>query len=107
VILSLGGNVFAIYAHVQPGSIKVKPGQQVRRGDVLASLGNSGFSYEPHLHFQIADADGLAGEGLPYVFSGYESFGINVADKPLDPSKHHSVKGRFPVTDEVISFPAR
>jgi len=107
VILDLGGNVFAIYAHLQPGSIKVKPGQRVQQGEVLGLIGNSGFSEGPHLHFQLANADGLAGEGLPYVLTGYESFGTNLEGKPVDASRRHTVSGKFPEPDEVISFPAK
>ena len=77
VIPNLGGKVFAIYAHLQPGSIRVKQGQRVQRGELLALVGNSGLSDGPHLHFQVADADGLAGEGLPYVLDGYASFGVS------------------------------
>ena len=99
-----GRNVFAIYAHLQPGSITVKPGQRVPRGEALGRIGNSGFSQGPHLHFQLANADGLNGEGIPYVLNEYDSFGINVGGKPVDVSKRHSVQKRFPAPDEVIAF---
>ena len=39
VILDLGNSVFALYAHLQPESITVKPGDRVRRGQVLGKLG--------------------------------------------------------------------
>src|SRR6266516_3378693 len=51
VILDLGKGNFAFYAHLQPKSIRVRLGQKVRRGQVLALLGNSGNSESPHLHF--------------------------------------------------------
>jgi murein DD-endopeptidase len=104
VILNLGGNAFAIYAHLQPGSIRVKQGQRVQRGEPLALVGNSGLSDAPHLHFQVADADGLAGEGLPYVLDGYAGFGVSISGKPVDASQHRLVHGRFPATDETVSF---
>ena len=43
--------IYAFYAHLQPGSLKVKVGDKVRRGQVLGLIGNSGNSTEPHLHF--------------------------------------------------------
>jgi len=107
VILDMGGSVFAIYAHLQRESIRVKPGQRVRQGEVLGLIGNSGFSEGPHLHFQLANAGGLTGEGIPYVLTEYDSFGIDIGGKPLDSSKRYTVRGRFPEPDEVIAFPGK
>jgi murein DD-endopeptidase MepM/ murein hydrolase activator NlpD len=73
VVLDLGGNRYAFYAHLQPGSLKVKPGDRVRRGQVLGLVGNSGNSTEPHLHFHVSDGpDSLASEGLPYAIDRFE-----------------------------------
>jgi len=73
VILDLSGGCFAFYAHLQPGSLRVKTGDRVHRGRVLALVGNSGNSTEPHLHFHVADANSpLAGEGLPYTLESFD-----------------------------------
>jgi murein DD-endopeptidase MepM/ murein hydrolase activator NlpD len=73
VIVNLGDGVFAFYAHLQPGSITVKAGDKVRRGQVLGLVGNSGNSTEPHLHFHLSDANSpLGGEGMPYAFDSFE-----------------------------------
>ena len=70
--LDLGGGVYAMYAHVQPGSLRVKVGDRVRRGQVIALLGNTGNSTEPHLHFQLMDRNSpLISEGLPYKLPEY------------------------------------
>ena len=67
VSLDLGDGRFAIYEHLKPGSIRVAPGDRVRRGQVIASLGFTGDSTEPHLHFHVADNPSpLLGEGLPF-----------------------------------------
>src|SRR5688572_10345178 len=50
IVVDLGRSRFAFFAHVQPGSLRVKVGDRVRRGQVIALLGNSGNSTEPHLH---------------------------------------------------------
>jgi hypothetical protein len=77
VILDLGGGHFAFYAHLQPGSLRVKVGDKVRAGETLALLGNSGQSDAPHLHFHITDGNSpLGAEGLPYVFRTFEQLGI-------------------------------
>lgn len=61
---------FSHLAHLVPGSIRVRPGQRVRRGEVVGACGNSGHSTEPHLHFQIQDhPDFFQAVGLPVKFS--------------------------------------
>ena len=42
---------FASYAHIKYNSVKFAIGNSVKKGDVLASSGNVGFSSGPHLHF--------------------------------------------------------
>lgn len=73
VTLDLGDGQFALYAHLQPGSVRVKKGDRVKQGQVLGRIGNSGDSREPHLHFEVTDSpELLAGEGLPYLIDRYE-----------------------------------
>ena len=75
VSLQLADGTFATYAHLQGNSITVKEGQRVRRGDVLGRVGNSGNATGPHLHFQVATAPGLEGEGVPYLFDSFQVVG--------------------------------
>jgi murein DD-endopeptidase len=77
VTLDLGNGRFAFYEHLKHGSIPVKPGDRVRRGQVIGQLGNSGSSSSgPHLHFHVADANAtLAAEGMPWRFRGFEVVG--------------------------------
>src|SRR5262249_23673613 len=73
IMLDLGNSRFAFYAHLQPQSLRVKVGDKVRRGQVLALLGNSGNATGPHLHFHVVDANmPLFAEGMPYVFESFE-----------------------------------
>jgi hypothetical protein len=75
VTLDLGSGRYAFYAHFQPGSLRVKPGDRVRRGQVLGLVGNSGNSTQAHLHFHVSDgARGLESEGVPYVLDAFEVF---------------------------------
>ncbi|HJQ63377.1 MAG TPA: peptidoglycan DD-metalloendopeptidase family protein, partial [Burkholderiales bacterium] len=73
VILDLGQGRYAFYAHLVPGSVRVKIGDRVKRGQLLGRVGNSGNSTGPHLHFQICDSiSSLGSEGLPYVIDSWE-----------------------------------
>lgn len=76
VILDLGGDNYALYAHFQSGSIRVQEGDQVERGDVLGLVGNSGNSIAPHLHFHVMNRPlSLASNGLPYAIDSYTILG--------------------------------
>jgi hypothetical protein len=76
VIVDIGDGRYAFYAHLRPGSLRVKTGDRVRRGQVLGLVGNSGNSTEPHLHFHLADANSpLGSEGIPYVHESFDLVG--------------------------------
>lgn len=55
VVLDHGDGEYSVYAHLKPGSLRVKPGDKVAAGQVIGQLGSSGNSTEPHLHFQVCD----------------------------------------------------
>jgi hypothetical protein len=60
---------YSMYAHLKKGSVKIKKGDAVKRGQVIASVGNTGSSTEPHLHFQLQDGiDPLRSRALPVRF---------------------------------------
>jgi murein DD-endopeptidase MepM/ murein hydrolase activator NlpD len=76
VVLDIGGGHYAFYAHLKPGSLKVKLGDKVKRGQVIGLVGNTGNSTEPHLHFHVADGiSPLGSEGLPYRLESFEIVG--------------------------------
>ena len=83
VVLRHGEGEYSLLAHLVPGSLRVRPGDRVRRGDVLGLCGSSGHSTEPHLHFQLQDhADFFRAAGLPVAFSGCVVDGA-AADGPV------------------------
>jgi murein DD-endopeptidase MepM/ murein hydrolase activator NlpD len=76
VILDIGGGRYAFYAHLKPGSLRVRVGDRVKRGQVVGLVGNSGNSTEPHLHFHIMDGTSpLGSEGIPYAIETFEVMG--------------------------------
>lgn len=65
-------DVYALYAHLTPGSITVRYGELVEAGRVLGRVGHTGNSTAPHLHFQLMDgADPFTARGLPCAFAAY------------------------------------
>jgi murein DD-endopeptidase MepM/ murein hydrolase activator NlpD len=74
VTLDIGDGQYAYYFHMQPGSVRVKTGDRVRRGQVLGQVGCSGDAREPHLHFEVTTSPRpLVGEGVPYVIEAYRT----------------------------------
>lgn len=64
---------FALYAHLNWNSIRVKPGDRVRQGEYIADSGNTGFSSGPHLHFSVQKNAGLRIQSLPVWFKGIDA----------------------------------
>jgi murein DD-endopeptidase len=113
IILDLGSGHFAFYAHLKPGSIKVRIGNRVKQGEMLALVGNSGNADAPHLHFQVMNANSpLAADGLPYVFRKFTvegrlpSVGILADGKGWQRPSERAVlrENELPTENEVIDF---
>jgi murein DD-endopeptidase MepM/ murein hydrolase activator NlpD len=58
-----------LYVHLNWNTIRVVPGQRVRRGEYLADSGNTGFSTGPHLHFVVQRNEGGALVAVPLEFA--------------------------------------
>jgi hypothetical protein len=118
VILDLGGGKYALYAHLDPGSVRVHKGDTVKRGQVIGLVGNTGNSLAPHLHFHVmSGAMPLASNGLPYeiddflvtastpgtaAFDEAEENGTPLATTPISPPRH--AKNEMPLDQMIISF---
>ncbi len=113
VLLDIGGGRFALYAHLQPQSLKVKVGDKVKLGQVLGLVGNSGNSDLPHLHFHIVNAASpLAAEGVPYVLKSFLMQGIVKSNAEIakdgfkpDASAESKRQMEIPVQNAVVFFP--
>jgi murein DD-endopeptidase MepM/ murein hydrolase activator NlpD len=113
--VDLGGGRFALYAHLQPGSLRVKAGAKVSAGQVLALVGNSGNSDAPHLHFQLMDTNSpLGSEGVPYRLVSFTQLGVADDEDALDAGQPWKPKAQaapvvhrqeFPLNKAVVTFP--
>jgi hypothetical protein len=103
LVEDLGNGAYAFYAHLQPGSLKVFVGANVKRGQVLASLGNTGNSSEPHLHFHVMSTPSpLAGNGIPYAFDKFAIAPGQVNESSQDISFTFGTGQPQPVSDSLV-----
>ncbi len=69
IIINHNNGEFSFYGHLSEGSMQVKVGDEVKQGEIIGKVGNTGHSTEPHLHFHLMDSkDFLEANGLPLMF---------------------------------------
>jgi murein DD-endopeptidase MepM/ murein hydrolase activator NlpD len=71
MVIDHGYGTVTRYGHLS--GFNVKPGQRVRRGDVIAFVGNTGRSTAPHLHYEVW-VDDQAQNPIQYILDEYRSF---------------------------------
>lgn len=71
IIINHGEGLFSATSHLLSDSIKVKKGDKIKKGDMLATCGNSGRSPYPHIHFQFQKTDKLGDATYKFPFSSY------------------------------------
>jgi hypothetical protein len=79
----------AVYAHLQPNSLRVREGAKISRGQWIANSGNTGFSNGPHLHFVIQLNAGMTLESLPFRF-------VTPFGNTMTPAKRMMIDGVLP-----------
>ncbi|MFO1143948.1 MAG: M23 family metallopeptidase [Amaricoccus sp.] len=114
IVTDIGGGRFAFYAHLQRGSLRVKLGDKVKTGDVIALLGNTGNTDAPHLHFHVMDGPSpLDANGLPYVFTHFGSTGMLTNEEGVIKGEAARIdasrlagehENELPLNDEVVDF---
>jgi Peptidase family M23 len=111
VMLEIGPNVFAWYAHLRARSIAVKVGDAVKAGAPIGKLGNTGPSEGPHLHLGLLDKpDSIAGRSLPFVFDSFTlvgavDFDSSKEDKLVIMPDSRQVRSAYPLYGGVLNFP--
>lgn len=79
VVIRGSDGIYGAVAHLRRGSLRVRPGDRVVAGQVIAECGNSGNSTEPHVHAQLMDRRSfLVAQGVPMAFAG-----ITIEPAPL------------------------
>jgi hypothetical protein len=76
VTVQIGPGLYVLYAHLDPGSVKVHIGEKVNTGQLLGLIGTSGNSTTPHLHFEIMTTPQFfPTDSTPYVFNQFQLLG--------------------------------
>jgi hypothetical protein len=73
VVIRTGADQYVVLGHMREGTVVVKPGDEVRAGQEIGRVGNSGWTERPHLHMQAmrsAKGDWWHGDPLPLRFAG-------------------------------------
>jgi len=79
-----GGVVeYSSYGHLKSESVRVKVGDQVKQGQIIGEVGDTGDSAAAHLHFQVNDAaDAFFSKSLPVTIAD-----MNFVGGGLDPGR--------------------
>lgn len=113
ISMKIADSQYVFYEHLKPGSLKVKPGDNVKKGQVIASIGFTGQTTGPHLHLHIANGNSpLGAEGIPFEFEHYNFLGryIDFNNFGKAPWAHvgvqapKSVMKQHPSPNSVIKF---
>ena len=111
VMLEIAPKVYAVYAHLQPGSLRVKVGDTVKVGATLAKIGNTGPSLGPHLHFGLLNRPDLfTGRSLPFVIDSYTlagraDFKASQGDTVAITPESQQVRSAYPLYGGIQNFP--
>ncbi|MEN8123586.1 MAG: urea transporter [Bacteroidota bacterium] len=74
IVLQHTDFLYSQLSHLKQNTFKVKIGEQVTKGEQIASLGNSGRSPQPHLHFQLQTTPYVGSKTLKYPLSYYINY---------------------------------
>ena len=84
VVLEHSGGIRTLYAHMKYGSVNVKLGQIVEEGTVLGNMGNTGYAFGAHLHFEVR-INNTPVDPLPYFQDKKQIIGYGNS-RPATPS---------------------
>jgi hypothetical protein len=120
IVLDIGNGAYAFYAHLMKGSLLVKVGDKVRKGQTIAKLGNTGNANASHLHFHVMNGPSVLGNsGIPYVLDSFEYQGRISAQQLADADDYltgdffgpgrlatsEPRKDQLPMAWSIVNFP--
>jgi murein DD-endopeptidase MepM/ murein hydrolase activator NlpD len=105
VIVEIAPGTYVLYAHMDPGSMRVRVGQRVEKGQELGLIGTSGNSTTPHLHFQLLSTPTFfPSNSLPYAFDQFDLQG-RITERLWDDNLGLEPTGKLPFKADPASGP--
>ncbi len=83
ITIDHGDGEYSHYAHLRTRTFQVRTGQRVEAGDILAEVGNSGYSFGRHVHVHVTRAPSVSAQSVPFRFDDRP----NVISKALKPAQ--------------------
>lgn len=81
--------MYTLYAHLKYGSVAVKVGDRVTKGQVVGAMGNTGYSFGAHLHFEVRNVNNAKIDPTAYVSEEI------VKEEPKEEPKEVQIEGRY------------
>lgn len=120
IVQDVGGGNYGFYAHLLKGSLLVKPGDTVKKGQVIAKLGNTGNSDSSHMHFHLMNGPSVLGsDAVPYEIDAFDYVGqvsldtLNATDSNLSgtflappPPAGQPRTDELPLSLAIVNFPS-
>jgi urea transporter/murein DD-endopeptidase MepM/ murein hydrolase activator NlpD len=112
IIIKHAPYLYSKICHLQKESIKFKTGDHVKRGDIIASCGNSGRSPEPHIHFQLQANQFVDAKTIDFPISYYilrtdEGYEFKQFEKPLENETISNIEKNILLTEAYKFLPGR
>ncbi|WP_120004168.1 M23 family metallopeptidase [Nesterenkonia muleiensis] len=103
VVIQHDDDICSAYAHLRRGSAKVSAGQRVEAGQVIAEVGNTGNTTQPHLHVQLMDrVDFEAAAGVPMIWRNIELEGVASGWEKFAKEPAHTALSGMPRNGQIF-----
>ena len=94
------GGWYSLYGHLLKGSVRVKVGDKVKKGDIIGQMGDSGWSRGQHLHFELRRGSNYKSSSIdpvPYLFVEDRNIYVNPSSLEYDQIKYRETSPVIPV----------
>jgi urea transporter/murein DD-endopeptidase MepM/ murein hydrolase activator NlpD len=71
IVIKHAEGLYTKMSHLKKNSFRVRAGDYIKKGDIVAACGNSGRSPEPHLHFQVQSTPFIGSKTIEYPLASY------------------------------------